>query len=167
MELSPQKVTHLGFLTIAESDGGEIRGGYLLTTEYGRPVEFHYSHPLRFTKQERVLYGSQFGPLVHAELVAKPLTDRQTVAPRAIISDRSTLLFLRRHVPAPVVWLQREQKNASEHFHAETHSEFPNDLLAFEKLRDLVPKNFDWLEPFDRIVAALQTIPETSLRIAA
>jgi hypothetical protein len=102
-------------------------------------------------------------------MLAQPLTDRQSVAPRIVLVERANLLELRRRIPAPVVLIEPrttdspapEPGESAAHFRAVTHPEFPDDSVAFERIRELTPSSFDWLEPFDRLSAALSEIRET------
>lgn len=165
-----QRASMIGFLTIVEDGDGTLRGGYLIVSEQGRPLEFHFTQPVVFSKQERLLYGRQFGTLVHAEQIAKPLTDRQSVSPRAIITDRPTVLSLRTSVPAPVICVALDGLNgrAPGSMHISCHADYPNDRQAFDRLRELAPTHFDWLEPFERIQAALaEATPDIQVRLAA
>lgn len=167
-----QKSMALGFLTVDSDEREALRGGYLIVSDHGRPLEFHFTLPLSFTNQERVLYGRQFGKLVHVEQIAKPLTDRQSMAPRAIFVDRPTLLGLRECVPAPVLCVsgggQIQPVNSQPTLPSVVfHPDFPSDALAFDKLRGLIGVSFDWLEPFERIRAALEATRQNGERMAA
>jgi hypothetical protein len=161
----------LGFLTVRPTATEGLRGGYLLTTDYGRPIEFHYTSEFRLTGPERLLFGTPPPEYLHVEMLAQPLTDRQTVAPRIVLVDRPNLLELRRRIPAPVVLIESPSAESPElaadqtrhlaAFRSQTHVEFPDDAIAFERIRELTPSSFDWLEPFDRLAAALAEIRET------
>ncbi|MGL4464407.1 MAG: hypothetical protein ACRC1K_19825, partial [Planctomycetia bacterium] len=52
------------------------------------------------------LYGAGFDPYVYVDLLAQPMTERQTTAPRILLVDHPALLELRRFIPAPVVYLR-------------------------------------------------------------
>jgi hypothetical protein len=149
----------LGFLKIRQTPPDGYRGGYLLTTDYGRPLEFHFTAPLKISRQERILYGGSFDSFVFAEVLGKPLTDRQGVAPQIVLVDSRGLLELRRKIPAPVVLIT---KSADGTIHAQPHPDFLQDQSAFEKLKSLVPSGLDWLEPFVRIDQALDEVGDVS-----
>jgi hypothetical protein len=169
----------LGFMAIRENNSGGLRCGYLLTTGFGRPIEFHYTSEVRFQRQQRVLFGASFEAYAFAELLAKPLTDRQSTAPRIILVNRRGLLELRRQIPAPVVFLaplaEIEVPSEQNTFVTESSSapfgtaclpEFAQDTQAFEKIRSLAAANFDWHEPFERLDQALAEITEPSVSSA-
>lgn len=157
----------LGFLHVRRSSPETFRGGYLLTTEYGRPIEFHYSSEVVVPRSHQVLFGRQFEPLLSAEVLAKPMTDRQSTAPRLILVDTPALLDLRRLIPAPVVLLSTVAEGGEAILKSQTHPEFDKDLAAFEKIRTLVPPGLDWMEPFARIEEALAEIKEPSISFHA
>ncbi|QDU59308.1 hypothetical protein Pan216_01360 [Planctomycetes bacterium Pan216] len=154
----------IGFLTVRPVDETALRGGYLLTTEFGRPLEFHYTSELRVSHQQRLLYGPSFDSYIQAEVIAKPMTNRQSTAPRIIVVNRMPLLDLRRHIPAPVSCLLETQAKPEEPdsrpFRIEVHDEYPYDRAAFDKIQKLAAEGFDWLEPFERIEQALAEIRE-------
>ena len=77
----------LGFLAIRKTPSEGVRGGYLITTEYGRPVEFHYTTELKLAGPQRLLFGGAAPEYLHVELIAVPLTDKQTVAPQILFVD--------------------------------------------------------------------------------
>lgn len=158
----------LGFLSVRETPSGGLRGGYLLTTEFGRPIEFHYTTEFVPRRPHRVLYGDHFEPALYSEVLCKPMTDRQTTAPCLIAADRPAILHLRPLIPAPLVLiLPNSVESASSRPRVETHASFPGDLASFEKTRELAAVNFDWLEPFARIALALVEIGSAPGRRAA
>ncbi|HVJ83644.1 MAG TPA: hypothetical protein VNC50_21435 [Planctomycetia bacterium] len=156
----------LGFLAIRKTPSEGVRGGYLITTEYGRPVEFHYTTELKLAGPQRLLFGGAAPEYLHVELVAVPLTDKQSVAPQILFVDSPALLELRTRIPAPVVCVSPPSIVGGDGRHlapvaVRCHPEHPGDAAIFERLRELAPSQFDWLEPFDRLTGALAEIRET------
>lgn len=155
----------LGFLHVARPSTNTYRAGYLLTTDYGRPIEFHYTTQVNVSPLQQALYGATFERILYAEVLAKPMTDRQSAAPQMIVVDASPLLELRRRIPAPVVAVSRQ---VGEHgIAAIAQREHPNDLAVFEKVCAMTPSGFDWMEPFERIAAALSEIADPATSLAA
>jgi hypothetical protein len=151
-----------GFLTVRPTANDGFRGGYLLTTEYGRPVEFHYTSEVRLRGPQRILFGARIDEFLEVDLLALPLTERQTMAPSVVVVDRLALLELRTRIPAPVVCLgPSDEPNTPWTVH--THSTQPNDRTEFDNAVEIAPPNFDWLEPFERLSAALTEIRETNI----
>jgi hypothetical protein len=142
-------------LCVRDTPSGGRRGGYLLTTEYGRPLEFHYTTEVRFRGPQRVLYGAASGRRLDVELFALPLVDRQFAPPQIVFVDDEWLLGLRESTPAPVVALIECDAVGCEPWQALVHDRHRHDLSAFEAVRTLCPPSFDWLEPFARLTEAL------------
>lgn len=163
----------LGFMTVIRTERGALRGGYLLTSDYGRPIEFHYTSEVRLSGIQRFLHGADSDDYLYAESIGKPMTDRQTKPPKIIIVDCVQLLNLRPLIPAPVLFVSGEQAtdetdtSSTEAYKPICHADFGQDLAAFEKIRELVSASFDWLEPFDRIKRALAEIRDPDARLAA
>ena len=156
----PQVV--FAFLTIRSTPDGGLRGGYLLTTQHGRPIEFHYTSEMRLRGPQRLLFGERIDEFVEVDLMAMPLIERQTSTPTIVVVDRVQLLELRTRIPAPVVCLQPSDFEDAK-WNALVHSTQPDDDAEFRSVVALAPPNFDWLEPFDRLAAALGEIKETRL----
>jgi hypothetical protein len=174
MAKAGQRGVLLGFLAVRKTsaDAGRaspadgVRGGYLITTEYGRPVEFHYTTELRLSGPQRLLFGGAAPEYLHLDLIAVPLTEKQTVAPQIVFVDSPSLLELRTRIPAPVVCISPSSIVGGDGKHfapvsARCHPEHLGDATIFERLRELAPSQFDWLEPFDRLTGALAEIRET------
>lgn len=153
MAPSAGKSLTLGFLDVVGDDASGYRGGYLLTNEFGRPIEFHHTTPVTVSRQDRLLHGAGFESYLFVDTLAKPMTDRQSAAPRLIVVGQPILLELRRQIPAPVVHLVGGERESAVARALEDHA---SDQAAFEKLRGLAPPQFDWLEPLGRIRAALE-----------
>lgn len=93
----------VGFLLVKPTQRGGLRGGYLITSAYGRPIEFHYTGEILVPPPQRVLYGTRFEPAVYGETIGKALTDRQSRAPKLIAVTQPACMSLRRLIPAPMV----------------------------------------------------------------
>jgi hypothetical protein len=147
----------LGFLHVARPTADSFRAGYLLVDDYGRPLEFHYSSEVRVSGVQQALYGPRFMETLYVDVLGKPLTDRQTAAPRALFVDSPHLLSLRDAIPAPVVWSASIQDGAapSQGDSPDSRPMEAKSASVFAKIRALAPAGFDWKEPFERIRLAL------------
>jgi hypothetical protein len=94
----------IGFLTVLQEACGFI-GGYLVTNEWGRPLEFRLSSAVQPNRVQQVLYGPTLAAYVCAELIGKTLVDRAGVQVQLIVTDREAVLELRRKMEVPVVYL--------------------------------------------------------------
>lgn len=149
----------LGFMDVRRESSDAFRAGYLLTTDYGRPIEFHYTTAVSVPKSHQILYGPDFEPVFFSEHLAKPMTDRQSSAPQLVAVGTPALLRLRMSIPAPVVHLARPVKEGP--IVATANSAYPKDQTIFEKVAGMVPPGFDWMELFDRLQGALAEVKET------
>ncbi len=149
----------LGFVDVRRESPETFRAGYLLTTDYGRPMEFHYTTQVSVPKSHQLLYGPDFEPIFFSENLAKPMTDRQGSAPQLVAVGTPALLRLRTLIPAPVVHVSRPDKDGP--IVATAHPAHPKDQAIFEKVAGMVPPGFDWMELFDRLQGALAEVKET------
>jgi hypothetical protein len=95
---------NLGFLTVVHEPGGYV-GGYLVTNQWGRPLEFRLSTAVQPNRVQQILYGGTLEPYVCGELIGKALVDRTGVAAQLILTDSPAALELRQRLEVPVVWL--------------------------------------------------------------
>ncbi|MBY0587934.1 hypothetical protein K2X85_12210 [bacterium] len=161
---SPRSLV-LGFVGVRRESSTTFRAGYLLVTDYGRPIEFHYTAPVTVPQSHQLLYGPDFEPIFFSESLAKPMTDRQSAAPHLIVVASPALLRLRQMIPAPVVYVFRVSPDGP--WACQSHPEFAKDQGIFEKAASMVPPGFDWREIFERIDAALAETKETSPLLVA
>jgi len=146
-----------GFLTVRPTPTDGLRGGYLLTTQHGRPLEFHYTAEVRLRGPQRILFGARVDEFIEVDLLALPLTERQSAAPSVVVVDRLPLLELRTRIPAPVVCLGPSDDPIAP-YSIQVHPTQPADHAEFLNAVELAPPAFDWLEPFDRLTAALSEL---------
>jgi hypothetical protein len=102
MSASASRPIHLGFLTVRSSARG-LRGGYLIVNRHARPVQFLHTTEISVGRAARALYGPEFARHILIDGLARPLTERQSIAPSLILVDDPSLLGLRESVPAPVI----------------------------------------------------------------
>src|SRR6476659_123684 len=59
---------NLGFLTILQ-DGTSYLGGYLVTNQWGRPLEFRLTSAVQPNKVQQVLYAATLVPYICGDLI--------------------------------------------------------------------------------------------------
>jgi hypothetical protein len=139
---------NFGFLSILQDQAGFL-GGYLVTNQWGRPLEFRLSTAVQPNRVQQILYGDTLLPYVCGELIGKTLFDKTTVQAQAIVTDREAGLELRRHLAIPVSYFKvGDGGNERELL---THACFPEDAALMRELRDKLGDGFDLSEPFLRI----------------
>lgn len=98
------EATNLGFLTVLHEATGYL-GGYLVTNDWGRPLEFRLSSAVQPNKVQQILYGPTLVSYVCADLIGKTLVDKAGSPVRLVFTDREEVLDLRLKLEVPVVWL--------------------------------------------------------------
>src|SRR5262245_61207795 len=92
----------VGFLTAIETPEKGFIGGLLVTNQYGRPLEFQCTAPVKPNPTQEILYGPTLAPFVLGELIGGTLVEKAGIKPQLILTDREQILELRNHVEQPV-----------------------------------------------------------------
>ena len=142
---------NLGFLTIMQEPAGYL-GGYLVTNQWGRPLEFRLSTAVLPNRVQQILYGDTLQPYICAELIGKMLIDKTITQAQVIVTDRETVLPLRQLLTTPVAWIDAHAEGVSAF---QTHAQFPQDQRLFDDLESRLGDAFDLTEPFARIREAI------------
>jgi hypothetical protein len=156
---------NLGFLTIVHEPNGYL-GGYLVTNQWGRPLEFRLSTAVQPNRVQQILYGDTLEPFLFADLIGKTLVEKTSVMPHLILTDCAAVLELRQRLETPVVWLAAEGHTPleSEMPIGPTreggrpilcHRRFPQDRVVVKELLDSLEGLVDPAEPFARIREAM------------
>jgi len=171
--------TTIGFPGYREFEDGEAyRGAILVTDEWGKPLEFRCTAPVRPTKLQRTLYGKSLLPHILTELIGAPLVSSVREKPQLILIADEAYFDVRHKVSAPVIRVTRpgnpkaKQENQSKskslllqsasgkfaQVEIEAHWKFAADLdSSGERLRDLFGR-WDLTEPFQRLAEGLQYV---------
>jgi len=161
-------LSNLGFLTVLREANGYL-GGYLVTNVWGRPLEFRLSSAVQPNRVQHILYAATLEPYICADLIGKTLVDKAAVAVQLIVTDRESVLDLRRKRECPVVWLAltddaraalMERGMAVAPSQAGDgsllcHPQFPEDVPRTRELLTRLDRAFDLAEPFARIREAI------------
>ena len=157
---------NLGFLTILQESNGFL-GGYLITNQWGRPLEFRLSTAVQPNRIHQILYGQTLQGYLCGELIGKTLVEKSTAQAHFIMTDKTDALHLRLHVTTPVllpesgggppadeqaVCVRSGQDGKPAVF---GHARFPEDKEAIEQLLERLDGRLDLNEPFLRIREAI------------
>ena len=153
----------VGFLTILQENNGFL-GGYLVTNQWGRPLEFRLSTAVQPNRIHQILYGHTLPGYLCGELIGKTLVEKCTATVQFIVTDQADVLHLRPHVEAPVLCVGkgsdampsiclREQQGEKPAVFG--HARFPNDRDAALGFLESTESGLDLAEPFARIREAL------------
>ncbi len=150
----------LGFLTAI---GGREKGyvaGLLVTNQFGRPLEFQCTTPVKPNRTQQILYGPTLVPFIMGELIARTLVEKVGVKPELILTDRTEILDLRNHVSTPMFCIVEESETddsvtiGQQTFRA--HSSFLSDHeMIAEQIASML-SHADLAEPLERVRMALQ-----------
>ncbi len=173
----PTKIAFMGHREF--EDGGSYRGAILVTDDWGKPLEFRCTAPVKPTSVQRTLYGSTLMPHILVELIAKPLMDALNEKPAAALVSEPLFLGLRHKVDLPVVWIRRQSIDIkvatgadrgdnnilmnceSGHFEPviiEAHWEFPGDADACARILKELFGRWDIVDPFERLHKGLEYV---------
>lgn len=143
---------NLGFLTVLRDATGYL-GGYLVTNQWGRPVEFRLTTAVQPNRVQQILYGATLDRALCADLIGKALFEKTAAVVQLVLTDAAALLDLRRHVGVPVAFVPRASDADGAGFHC--HAEFPEDEGQVQALLRTLDASFDLAEPFTRIREAV------------
>lgn len=163
--LQTSKPLHLGFLTVVQEASGFL-GGYLVTNGWGRPLEFRLTTAVQPNRVQQILYGPTLTGFLHGELIGKTLVEKSNSPVAMIVTDRPTVLELRRAVSVPVLCIPSDESDADpgrRPFRAADasapswviHPRHPEDETALREILAQLDDGFDLLEPFGRIREAI------------
>jgi hypothetical protein len=148
--LAPTSATatlNLGFLTVVQEQNSYV-GGYLVTNQWGRPLEFRLSTPVQPNRVQQILYAETLQPYICGDLIGKTLLDKTSMTVQIVFTDIEAARELRLRVDIPVVLLAHSQD-------LQNHPRYPDDKSAIQELLERIQGNFDFAEPFQRIREAL------------
>jgi hypothetical protein len=164
---------NLGFLTVLQ-DGSGYLGGYLVTNQWGRPLEFRLSSAVQPNRVHRILYAGTLQSYLCADLIGKTLVDKTAAPARLIVTDTAACLDLRLRLDTPVVWVAGGgwTENAVTHAarpeapepppaarvirdNLHCHARFAQDAPLIEEMLEQLVGLIDLSEPFARIREAV------------
>jgi hypothetical protein len=166
---NPSTPLNVGFLTVLHEPSGYL-GGYLVTNNWGRPLEFRLSTAVQPNRVQQILYGGTLEPYICADLIGKTLVDKASVPVQLIVTERESVLDLRLRVDAPVIWLAPAGDALAgawaasvDPIHASAgqrgaifgHPRYPQDASAVREMLDRLQDTLDLAEPFVRIREAI------------
>ena len=84
----------LGFLSVRRHPEHGYFGGYLITNQIARPLEFHCTMPVKPRRAQMLLYGPTMDAFVCGEQIAKALVGKAKVKPDIVLTDCAAVLAL-------------------------------------------------------------------------
>jgi hypothetical protein len=165
---------HLGFLTVVHEANGYL-GGYLVTNQWGRPLEFRLSTAVQPNRVQQLLYAGTLEPYLCADLIGKTLVEKAAMPVQLVLTDTQAVLDLRHWLDVPVGWLAPQDKGgplaAAGQFAFQggslilpgpssegtigCHRRFPQDASLIRQVLETIAGMLDLAEPFARIREAI------------
>ncbi len=108
---SGKELFRLGFLTAIEVPERGYVGGLLVTNQFGRPLEFQCTAPLKPNRTQEILYGPTLVPYVLGDLIGRTLLEKVGVKPHLVLTERHELLGLRELVEIAVACVDEMPAN--------------------------------------------------------
>jgi hypothetical protein len=162
-ETHPGKIT-LAYLTCPQDAANGFLGALMLTDDQTRPLHFGYVSPIRPTRIQRILFGSQIEEVVKVETIARNLIAGISTSPTVYFVDTEDLLAVRKVTGKPTAFLA---KNAGEGEEARRLSSVRYSVWPGHRDEDLqriggivadLETRIDLLEPFLRMREALKEV---------
>jgi hypothetical protein len=173
MQTCAPALLNLGFLTVLREATGYL-GGYLVTNQWGRPLEFRLSTAVQPNRVQQILYAGTLEPYLCADLIGKTLLDKTAVPVEMLVTDTQAVLDLRLRVEIPVAWLSPGQQTStigcagelpvtlptavctfSNGSAIQCHSLFTQDAAVIRETLERLTGMVDLAEPFARIREAI------------
>jgi hypothetical protein len=160
---------NVGFLTVVREASGYL-GGYLVTNQWGRPLEFRLSTAVQPNRVQHILYGETLRPYICADLIGKTLIEKTTVTPHLIVTDCLDALDLRLRVEVPVLCLAAPDSPEADHPPAQgapirpaapgkavllRHARFADDQESVSEILQRLEGALALAEPFQRVREAM------------
>jgi len=161
-------------------NGTAYREAILVTDEWGKPLEFRCTAPVKPNAVQRTLYGQTLMPHLLVELIGRPLLEAVQEKPEVVIVQEALFFDLRCKTDTPLVRVRRQGSDVnvrgddegdkpkpvviasdSGRFEAvvmEPHWQFTGDTdFCRERMRGLFGR-WDLVEPFDRLTKGLEYV---------
>jgi hypothetical protein len=139
---------NLGFLTVVREANAYV-GGYLVTNQWGRPLEFRLSTTVQPNRVQQILYAETLEPYICGDLIGKALVEKTSTAVAVIVTDTEPAIDLRNRLDGPVVFLVAAPATVR------WHPRHPQDEQVVRRILDTVGGSLDLAEPFLRIREAM------------
>jgi hypothetical protein len=81
----------IGYLAVALHEPAGYVGGVLVTDDFGLPLEFRHTLPVRPTKLQRALYGTSLDRYLRRVVIARRLLESVEHAPPVVLVDDPVL----------------------------------------------------------------------------
>lgn len=175
----------VGYVRTYSLEDASYIGGLMITDNYGIPLEFKYTEPIKPTKIQKILYGQALEKYIKKEVILLNLLNNTTGKPDVLVTPEDNLTEFKNAVSYPVINLERtslaplSEVGVSEDIH---QGEFilqaspsgsplrikltepnPDKRQKVETIILELGKSMDLIEPLIRVEGALKAICQGNL----
>ncbi|MCO6042475.1 hypothetical protein NG895_01010 [Aeoliella sp. ICT_H6.2] len=152
------------FLTVLEDAAAGMLGGLLVVNRRGRPIEFHCTAPIRFSRAEEILFGPTLRPHFYCERIGAALLAKLSTDVALVVVNQLDCWPVAEQTAKPVVLVDPsrvEPVNDSDQRTGGGDSACLDQLDPLqrpeaERLLAELARYVDLSEPFERIEEAIR-----------
>ncbi|RMA93211.1 hypothetical protein [Hydrogenothermus marinus] len=148
-----------------------VKAGILLTDEHTKPIEFRTTTNINIDELQRILYGESLKEVLYKERFAVDLANSLKEDFDILLTKEKNILSIRKEIGKPVGYIRKFDpfKALDKHSHKIVNlagkfeplvltisKEDEKNLYIFSKNLQKIYKNFNLLEPFERVKKALE-----------
>ncbi len=168
------KIAYINFY----SQNNSYRAGALITDMSTKPVEFRITSNLNIDKLQEILYGEALEEILYRERFTVQLLNSLQEDYDIVLTKEKNLLSIRKEIQKPVVHIQKYDpfmpENRLSHKVVNIHDRFEplyitiskedeNKLISISHSLQEMYRNFNIMEPFERIKNAIKYIMESEI----
>lgn len=179
----------LGFLALYETPTHDGHLGAILVTDLqGIPQEFRYTHLVKPTTMQQLLYGDSLETYIGVNLCGIPLIESLQNKPSLIVVHKEVLLGVRATISCPVIFIRRAEEaidmktsdspeitHKRERINCSTgrfqpivfasHPDFDDDRTSARKVIEKIFSYLDPIEPFERMTKVIEELGEQNKKV--
>jgi hypothetical protein len=169
----------IGYLSLYETEiTDSFVGTFLVTNEYGLPLEFKCTHAIKPTAIQKALYGDQLKPFISINLCGIPLLNSLQNKPDLIITNHNFILAIRLSINTPTIYIRHagetlnissaDEETPKERIESEVkdfkpiiiacHPDYKNENQQVKQIANQIFANFDIIEPFERMQKSVEIL---------
>ena len=168
-------ILKIGYLDFLYLDGGIQKAGILVADKNTKPIEFRATTSLEIDELQRILYGDVLEETLIKENFALDLIKALKIKPDLVLVKDKELLEIRSKVNVPIGYISKfDPFKATYRYSKQISSktgrfdtlvlmvnrEYEKYLDEFVRKLQSVYKNFNLLEPFNRVYKALEYLSQ-------
>ncbi|WP_457640711.1 hypothetical protein [Persephonella sp.] len=165
------RLAYINFLI--EEDN--YRAGVLLTDQHTKPIEFRITTNLNIDQLQEILYGETLKEVLYKERFTVQLLNSLQEEFDIVMTKEKSLLSIRKEIDKPVIHVQKYEyfmplnrrshkivnlQEKYEPLYITISPQDENRLVSISNQLNEIYKNFNLMEPFDRIEKAIRYLSE-------